>query len=145
MSKSENSNTSKITLHGLMDKANEARKRSYCPYSSTSVGAALLCEDGKVYTGANIENASYPAGICAERVALFSAVFDGASRPVAIAVSGGKRSEEALDMFTPCGICRQVMAEHTRKDFKIILKDGEEIRSFTLDELLPFSFDKEKL
>ena len=100
-----------------------------------------------MYLGANVENAAYPAGICAERVAICSAITAASSAPVAIAVCGGKAGENTADMFTPCGICRQVMSEHCGRDFKIILEDngGEALTEFTLSELLPYGFGKEKL
>ena len=138
-----------INLHGLMFLAKKARERAYCPYSGVSVGAALLLESGEVYLGANVENASYPAGICAERVAMSCALTgsDSSARPIAIAVCGGRAREKSRDSFSPCGICRQVMAEHCDGEFKIILEGKEEgfLNTYTLRELLPYGFDKEKL
>jgi len=128
----------------LMKKADDARKRSYSPYSHYSVGAALLCSDGKVYTGANIENASFSPTVCAERVAVFSAVHDGERDFSAIAISGGKHGE-ASGVCAPCGVCRQVMAEFCGKDMRVIMrsKDGTDVK--TLGELLPSAFIKEVL
>ena len=114
---------------------------SYAPYSHFHVAAALLAEDGTVYIGNNIENASYPAGVCAERTAFFKAVGDGQRRFLAIAICGGKDGK-AEDYCPPCGICRQVMREFCDPaEFKIFLaKQKGEIREYTLEELLPVSF-----
>lgn len=115
-----------------------AREKAYAPYSDITVGAALLCASGKVYTGANIENAAYSPTVCAERVAIFGAVNAGEREFLAVAVSGGRRGEEPNEAFSPCGVCRQVMQEFCNKDFKIIFGRG---RSATLGELLPHAFD----
>lgn len=112
----------------------EARKFSYSPFSGFSVGAALLCSDGSVFTGCNIENSSFSLTNCAERTAFFKAVSEGKRNFKAIAISGGKNSADSPCF--PCGACLQVMAEFCKKDFKIILSD----RIYTLDELLPHSF-----
>ena len=93
-------------IKGLLEQAEEARKKSYSPYSRYPVGAALLSEDGTVYRGCNMENVSYPASLCAERNAIGSAIADGKRRFSAIAIIGGHE-----DYTMPCGICRQVMAE----------------------------------
>ena len=122
--------------------AREARSRSYSPYSNISVGAALLAGSGKIYTGANIENAAYSPSVCAERVAIFTAIHSGETELVAVAVAGGERGDTERKEFTPCGVCRQVMAEFASKDFRIILGEND---VFTLDELLPHGFDKEKI
>lgn len=119
----------------LLTLAGEARKRAYAPYSGYTVGAALLCKDGSVYTGCNIENVSFTPTVCAERVAVFKAVHDGKRAFDAIAVAGGKHG--APDgPASPCGVCRQVMAEFCGKDFRVVLKDG----GYTLGELLPMAF-----
>lgn len=131
-------NTEKINL--LLEKAIRARARSYAPYSSFSVGAALLCKDGSIYTGANIENASYTPSVCAERVAFFNAVHDGHRDFAAIAIVGGASQTNPNEPCSPCGVCRQVMSEFCSGDFKIILSGGEEPRVLTLDELLPHRF-----
>lgn len=125
---------------------------SYAPYSGFRVGAALLTEDGSIYSGSNIENASYPAGNCAERTAFFRAVSDGQKKFQAIAIIGGKVLEngeiEIRDYCYPCGICRQVMAEFCSFDnFEIILCcskeiDNKNIRIYKFKELLPFAFTK---
>ena len=128
------------TISMLIKKANEARAKSYCPYSDFAVGAALLCSDGTVYTGANIENASYTPTICAERVAFFSAVHDGHRDFTAIAIVGGKKGQPVDSLCTPCGVCRQVMSEFCKGDFIIILSDGVTDSVFTLDDMLPHRF-----
>lgn len=124
-----------MTDQQLMLLAKKARERAYAPYSGFMVGAALLAKSGKVYEGANIENASYSATVCAERNAFAAAVLAGEKEFSAIAVAGGKR-EDLEPSVAPCGICRQVMAEFCKGDFKIILGSG----TFTLAELLPFAF-----
>ena len=128
----------------LIDLARGARGRSYSPYSGFSVGAALLCADGSVYTGANIENSSFTPTVCAERVALFNAVHDGKRDFVAIAITGAAQGEEPNSPCPPCGVCRQVMSEFCKESFTIILDGGEEILTYTLGELLPerFTFKK---
>ena len=125
----------------LTEKAIEARSASYFPYSSFAVGAALLCADGTIYTGANIENASYTPTVCAERVAFFAAVHDGHREFSAIAIVGGKAGEPISEYCPPCGVCRQVMGEFCDGDFKIILSDGKTPRIMTLDEIFPSRFD----
>ena len=128
------------TVSMLVKKANEAREKSYCPYSGFAVGAALLCSDGTIYTGANIENASYTPTICAERVAFFQAVHAGHREFTAIAIVGGAKGKEIDSLCTPCGVCRQVMSEFCKGDFKIILSDGKTDSVFTLDDMLPHRF-----
>ena len=111
--------------------------RAYVPYSRFPVGAALECADGTVFTGCNVENASYPAGLCAERNAMFHAVAEGHTDFVRIVVAG--RSD---DFCYPCGICRQVMKEFAPELEDICLnKDGDEKR-LTLNDLLPYGFDR---
>ena len=119
----------------LLEIAKSVRERAYAPYSSFFVGAALLCSDGSVYTGCNIENASFTPTCCAERVAIFSAVADGKREFDAIAIVGGRDGCE--EPCYPCGVCRQVMREFCSDDFKIITTDGES----SLGELLPKSFE----
>lgn len=123
----------------LVALAKEAMTHAYVPYSGYRVGAALLCADGKVYQGCNIENAAYGPTNCAERTAFFKAVYDGERDFAAIAVCGGKDGV-ITGAFPPCGVCRQVMREFCRDDFLIhmITPDGWETR--TLAELLPCSF-----
>ena len=124
----------------LIKKAIEARARSYAPYSNFSVGAALLCADGSIYTGANIENASFTPTVCAERVAFFSAVHEGHRDFRAIAIVGGKAGLNADKQCPPCGVCRQVMSEFCKGDFQIILGNEEEMLILSLDELMPHRF-----
>jgi cytidine deaminase len=125
----------------LVSKAFEGRKNAYAPYSNFKVGAAVLAEDGKVYTGCNIENASYGATNCAERTAIFKAISEGNRAIKAIAIVGVEN-----DYTYPCGVCRQVIAEFASKDAEIILGKGEgEYIVKTLDELLPGAFTKEDL
>ncbi len=131
-----------MTDKELLELAESARASSYCPYSGIAVGAALLTRSGKVYLGANIENAAYSPSVCAERVALFKAVSEGERDFAAIAVSGGKRDEAPSESFAPCGVCRQAMAEFCSPDFRIIFNTGT---ASTLSELLPYTFDKESL
>ena len=132
---------SKITPNALIQKANEARERSYAPYSNFSVGAALLCADGSIYTGANIESSTFTPTVCAERVAFFSAVHDGHRDFVAIAITGGKTGENADKPCPPCGVCRQVMSEFCKGDFQIILAGEKEPLVLTLNELMPLRFE----
>lgn len=125
----------------LISKAFEARKFSYCPYSHFAVGAALLAENDKVYTGCNIENASYTPGSCAERTAINKAVSEGIKDFIAIAIVGGYENSSDFDICPPCGVCRQVMSEFCADDFKIILaKSEDDYKVYTLNELLPVSF-----
>jgi cytidine deaminase len=102
------------------------------------VGAALLCKSGKVYLGCNIENHSYPAGCCAERVALYGAIADGERDLEAMAVTGWQRGEAPMDCM-PCGICRQALREFSR-ELKIITGTPEKLHTFILSDLLPHSF-----
>lgn len=128
----------KISKSELLAMAKEARNNSYSPYSGISVGAALLAESGKVYLGTNVENTAYSPSFCAERCAFGTAITAGERDFSAIAVVGGKAGEPAEKLFSPCGVCRQVMAEFCKEDFEIILSEEE---SFTLSELLPLGFD----
>ena len=128
------------TLTRLVNAAMQAREKSYAPYSGFAVGAALLTDDGVVYTGANIENAAHTPTVCAERTAFFTAIHNGARRFSAIAVVGGPTQKEIDSFCPPCGVCRQVMSEFCNGDFKILLCDGKEIKTLTLDQLLPERF-----
>lgn len=119
----------------------EAMNNAYAPYSGYRVGAALLSTSGRVYTGCNIENASYTPTVCAERTAVFKAVSDGERVFSMLAVAGGKDGE-VTGAFPPCGVCRQVLAEFCSPDMPIILVtdahgNGE---THTLGELLPLAF-----
>ena len=125
----------------LMELAVKARDRAYAPYSNFAVGAALLCESGKVYIGCNIENSAFSPTNCAERTALFSAIAQGERHFSAIAVCGGKIGEERI-FCTPCGVCRQVLSEFCSPDMKVILEKGNgKLISVTLAELLPVAFE----
>lgn len=129
----------------LIKTAIEMTKMSYVPYSNFHVGAALLDKNGKIWTGCNIENATYGATNCAERTAIFKAVSEGVRDFEAIAIVGGPEAPDGkpvLEEFCPpCGICRQVLSEFCTRDFKIILANGKgEQKVFTLEELLPESF-----
>lgn len=125
--------------------AKEAMQNSYAPYSNYNVGAVLLTKNGDIYSGCNIENASYSVTCCAERTALFSAIASGEKEFSAICIVGGKNGE-ITDYAMPCGICRQALAEFCNADFKVYVGKSEyDIKEFTLSELLPCSFDKSKL
>jgi len=129
-----------MTPEKLMELAKEAMEKAYAPYSRCKVGAALLCADGTVYQGCNIENAAYGPTNCAERTAIFKAVYDGHRDFTAIAVCGGAEGKIA-GAFPPCGVCRQVMREFCRDDFLVCLTGAQgNIQTLTLSELLPFSF-----
>lgn len=130
----------------LIRKAIDTLPNSYVPYSHFHVAAALLCKDGTVYTGINIENAAYTPTICAERSAFFRAVNEGKREFEAIAICGGKDGV-ITDYCSPCGVCRQVMREFCDPGtFRIILaKSEEEYKEFTLEELLPLGFGPENL
>ena len=129
----------------LVDAALGARAGAYSPYSKFCVGAALLCADGEVVIGANVENSSYGGTICAERVALTSAVVNGKRDFKAIAIVGAPCGESVGAYCAPCGICRQFMAEFCAGDFEILLFDGKEIKAYTLDALFPAAFTKKDL
>ena len=124
----------------LIEKAEEARKLAYAPYSNFTVGAALLTKSGKIYTGCNIENASFSPTNCAERTAFFKAISEGEREFEAIAVVGANEGEDS-DFCSPCGVCRQVMLEFCDADFKIVLKNKQEQKVFSLSGLIPHSFD----
>lgn len=130
-----------INYEGLIKKALEAREKAYVPYSKFKVGAAILTGNNKVYTGCNIENASYGATNCAERTAIFKAVSEGEKEIRAIAVVG---SEDELTF--PCGICRQVISEFALQNIEIIIgKNENEYVVKTLEEILPGAFTKKDL
>lgn len=128
-----------LTENELMKLAVGMTERSYAPYSGFTVGAALLCGNGRVYTGCNIENASFTPTVCAERCAIFEAVKNGERDFKMIAVAGGMHGE--VKAFTyPCGVCRQVMLEFCGPDFVLLFTDGREIKKYTLAEIMPLSF-----
>ncbi len=124
--------------------AKEAMQSSYSPYSKYCVGAALLCKDGSVYKGCNVENASYGATNCAERTAFFKAISENKREFVSIAICGGKNGVIEGE-FPPCGICRQVMREFCSDDFEIHLVSENSIESYTLGQLLPVSFQPDTI
>lgn len=129
-----------MTDQELVKRAFEMHRFSYVPYSHFPVGAALECEDGTVFTGCNVENAAYPAGICAERNAISHAVAEGHTHFRCIVIAG--RGE---DFCAPCGICRQVMREFA-PDLEVVCLNGAgEETVFTLPDLLPYSFGPESL
>ncbi len=124
----------------LIDVAKKARKNAYAPYSKFKVGAALLTKSGKVFTGCNVENSSFGASMCAERVAVFKAVSEGEREFEAIAVV-----TDTDDPAMPCGMCRQVLSEFSM-DIEVYAAnlDGK-VKTTTLRELLPYAFTKEDL
>lgn len=130
----------------LIDKAIESLDYAYTPYSGFRVGAALLGQDGQIYTGCNIENAAYTPTNCAERTAFFKAISEGEHHFTAICIVGGKDGK-LTDYTTPCGVCRQVMMEFCEPDtFQIILAvDREHYRTCTLKEMLPEGFGPARL
>lgn len=132
-------------MNPLSKMAVEAMGKAYAPYSGYKVGAALLCADGTIYTGCNIENAGYSATNCAERTAFFKAVSGGHYDFTDIAVCGGKDGKLENEPFPPCGICRQVMREFCDSDFRIHVVSADKVSTFTLEELLPMSFGPDRI
>ena len=130
-----------VMVEKLIDTAIAQLKLSYTPYSNFKVGAALLTKSGKIYTGCNIENASYTPTNCAERTAFFKAVSEGVRDFQAICIVGGKDGK-LTEYTAPCGVCRQVMMEFCNpKTFQIILAvDKERYEIYTLEELMPLGF-----
>lgn len=127
-----------MTHEELINKAIEARKYSYSPYSHFSVGAAVLSKSGQVYIGANIENSSYPLCMCAERNALYSAYLAGETKDTLVMLAVVADTPEAC---SPCGACRQVMSELLNKDTPILMANLHGvIKESTPSELLPFAF-----
>lgn len=132
-----------MTDRELMLLATKARLNAYAPYSGYKVGAALMCKNGKVFTGCNIESASFGATNCAERTAIFKAVSEGETQFEKIAVVGGK--DDLADDCSPCGICRQVMTEFCDEDFIVLLGTPDNIKSYKLREILPLFFTKKNM
>lgn len=126
----------------LIKKAEKARLFSFSPYSNFSVGTAILCKNGEIFTGCNIESEVFAPSICAERVALFKALSEGEKEFLAIAVVGGKSDESKIQKFCPpCGVCRQILYEFCNEEsFEVILYDGKNYRLFKLKDLLPERF-----
>ncbi len=129
-----------IDEEALLEVARSLLDRAYSPYSGVRVGASLIDADGRVFTGCNVENASYGLTLCAERNAIGSAVAEGASHLVAIAIATDRES-----LLTPCGACRQVLAEFAPSLLVICAGAGGEPRSWRLDELLPEAFRRQDL
>src|SRR5699024_6093848 len=125
----------------LINKALKGRSKAYTPYSNFKVGAALLTETGKIYTGCNIENAAFPVSCCAERVAIFKAISAGENSFTEMAVVA-----DTTGPVSPCGSCRQVMAEFFLKDMPVHLTNlSNEIKTVTVEQLLPCSFQSTDL
>lgn len=125
----------------LINKAIAARENAYAPYSHFKVGAAVLMESGKIYTGCNVENSSYGATNCAERSAIFKAASEGERKIIALAVAGND-----CDYIYPCGICRQVIGEFcTDNTEMIMIKNKNDYKTVKFKELMPYMFDKGRL
>jgi cytidine deaminase len=139
LDKEQKMNSQDKKLHALIEDALEVRLRAYAPYSNYQVGAALLTKEGKIYTGANVENAAYPTSICAERSAVFTAVSAGERKfeRIVVATSNGG---------TPCGSCRQVLSEFGLDIEVILVNDqGEILKQTTVGDLLPGAFQGDDL
>lgn len=134
------------TCRQLIREAIHSLQYSYAPYSGYKVGAALLTKDMKIYTGCNIENASYSPTNCAERTAFFKAISEGKKDFEAIAIVGGKDGV-LTDFFAPCGVCRQVMMEfcHPKSFFIVLARSEEDYWIYTLEDLLPIGFGPKNL
>lgn len=132
----------RVNYKNLIQAAIDTKENAYVPYSGFRVGAALLAKDGRIFTGCNVENAAYSPTICAERTAVAKAVSEGCREFTAIAVTG-----DHGDYLTPCGVCRQVLAEFCDlNEFQVILANNvTDYKELTLAELLPGSFGKENL
>ena len=140
------SKISDIPVAELIRSAMEARKKAYAPYSGYMVGAAVMTNELRIYTGCNIENAAYTPTVCAERTAIFKAVSEGWRRFKAIAVVGSPKGDVTQYAF-PCGVCRQVMREFADADnfVVIVAKSEQDYQAFILSELLPEGFGPENL
>ncbi len=136
-----------IPVKELISSAIEARKKAYVPYSGYMVGAAVLTNELRIYTGCNIENASYTPTICAERTAISKAVSEGRRRFLAIAVVGSPNGDVITQYAYPCGVCRQVMREFADPEqfVVIVARSEEDYKLYRLKELLPESFGPEIL
>lgn len=130
-----------MDIENLLQKAKEIRNKAYTPYSKFPVGAALITKSGKIYQGCNIENAAYPVSCCAERVAIFKAISDGAFDFDEMAVVADTKRP-----VPPCGSCRQVMSEFFEKGTRIHTSNlNDDINTMTMEEMLPFSFEPDDL
>lgn len=132
-----------IDYNELIEKAKDARRKSYSPYSNFCVGAALLTEDDKIYKGCNIENAAFPTSTCAERTAIVKAISEGEYNFKAIAIVGIKKDSKGDEKpCFPCGVCLQIMTEFCDAEiFEIVIaKNNDEYQVYKLKELIPFSF-----
>ena len=138
--------TEPVKIKMLIQAALDARAAAYAPYSCYTVGAALLTAEGEIYTGGNIENASYGATNCAERTAIFRAVSQGRRKFSAIAVAGGMEGCAPEEYAYPCGICRQVMQEFAGKGFRVLVaRSVSDYKAYEFQELLPFGFGGESI
>lgn len=126
-------------IQNVLNEALQARKLAYCPYSNFQVGASLLCEDGTIYRGCNIENCAFTVGICAERTAYAKAISDGKLKFRAVAVI----AYQEKSFTTPCGACRQFMSEFGNVDVYVAKPELEDVLVTDLDALLPQQFQKE--
>ncbi|CAJ1188759.1 Cytidine deaminase [Companilactobacillus paralimentarius] len=125
-----------ITEKQLFDVASQAMENAYAPYSHYTVGAAILCDDGKIYSGVNVENASYGLTNCAERTAIFKAVSEGAKHVSKIVITNGTQ-----ELSKPCGACRQVMSEFMDSDDIVFLANKtNDFKEYTFKEILPLAF-----
>lgn len=132
-----------MQIKKLIEKALDMMNYSYVPYSNFTVGAALICESGKIYTGCNIENAAFGPSICAERTAISKAISEASKDFLAIAICGGP-NKDSKDFCMPCGVCRQVLREFCQDDFMVICaKNTQDFKIYKLKELLPHSFKPE--
>lgn len=130
-----------VTVNNLLEEAINIRNKAYVPYSEFPVGAAILTKSGKIYTGCNIENASYPVSCCAERVTIFKAISEGEIDFVEMAVAA-----DTTRPIPPCGSCRQVMSEFFASTMKIHLTNlNKDTKTISIEELLPFSFQPDDL
>ena len=136
-----------INVRKLIETALNMRRMSYTPYSHWNVGAALLAADGTIYTGCNIENAAFTPTNCAERTAFFKAVSEGVKDFKAIAVAGGPDGQwDDLPFCSPCGVCRQVMSEFCKDDFRIFCAQSvDKYTEYTLSEIIPDRFGPKDL
>ncbi len=136
-----------IPVRELIRWAAEARKKAYAPYSGYMVGAAVLTNELRIYTGCNIENASYAATICAERTAIGKAVSEGRRGFKAIAIVGSPKGEVVSQYSFPCGICRQAMREFSNPKTMVVIvaRSEEDYKLYRLEELLPDSFGPDNL